>query len=654
MLSQQTESHTDEAKQFCTEQLDQLIAVSWPVTFVDYVCMCTFPLQEMEDAIEQASALRRIKQMKQIMTPRLPPLHNRTLSGNILDATLGVLHTPDPQGDRVSSPMETSVAELNVNQTHQPEVEQRLVVAHDSEKETSQSGDFNVQEANEGDESKTYANVRLSADSIPLQLSSDSAVGEVTMIVDTNQEGEDEANVKHSPAPLQQSSASRESLSADTNQEDGREMNAEDSPSDSDPQLHLSTADVIGELSPLAEEDQSWTSMKDSPIVDVTQEGGDTEGAPTLTVNQEDEASSEGTTALLSTNQAKEDRAGADDTSNVYMDHETRIEDPPVVSTIHGNEENLNMEDLPVVTTHQEGEVHSNDEYPPAMVEGNQESGTDHPPLVEDKSVMNRADMFDSGGAVESTYEPIDLLQSGIEDQVLELAVIEPKSDVPMPVEYTVVTQQEITDEPTTEEEAPPPPPQIPDYDRTNVVIEDGNESGESITIGCEVTTSTMELTDVTELSSGNMAATTERQMPDLTLAQDISCETVIITTSAMNSSRTSFSASVGTPSDSDATTNSLEENHHVRGVDVGAVGERKSGDMITANDDGTDSDVVFEDILKQIESAPYELRISPIVLAQLSMTATKTPDPKKKRKRRSMAKKWTRTKARKSTSSSK
>ena len=249
--------------------------------------------------------------------------------------------------------------------------------------------------------------------------------------------------------------------------------------------------------------------------------------------------------------------------------------------------------------------------------------------------------------------------------------MIEPKSDVPMPVEYTVVTQQ---DEPP-----PPSPPQQeeksteddvpiqnPDAD---MVLEDGNESGESITIGCEVTASTMELTDVTDFSGGSSTATTiERpRVPDVALAEDISCETVIITTSAMNS----LSAGYNTPSgeESDGTISSVEEKQRRRGegerergeeegggeterVMIADGGERqeKNSEIVANHEDGTESDEIFEDILKQIESAPYELRISNIVLAQLSRAVSKSPpNTGKKRKRRSASKKWTRTKSRKS-----
>lgn len=42
--------------------------------------------------IAQAKAFAEIRKMKHAITPRVPQLHNRTLSGNIFDQSLGVLH----------------------------------------------------------------------------------------------------------------------------------------------------------------------------------------------------------------------------------------------------------------------------------------------------------------------------------------------------------------------------------------------------------------------------------------------------------------------------------------------------------------------------------------------------------------------------------
>lgn len=54
---------------------------------VNFLCV-----QDMEATISQAEAFAEIRKMKHVMTPRVPQLHNRTLSGNIFDQSLGVLH----------------------------------------------------------------------------------------------------------------------------------------------------------------------------------------------------------------------------------------------------------------------------------------------------------------------------------------------------------------------------------------------------------------------------------------------------------------------------------------------------------------------------------------------------------------------------------
>lgn len=57
--------------------------------------------QDLEATISQAKAVAEIRKMKHAMTPRVPQLHNRTLSGNIFDQSLGILHdsgvTPDSE-----------------------------------------------------------------------------------------------------------------------------------------------------------------------------------------------------------------------------------------------------------------------------------------------------------------------------------------------------------------------------------------------------------------------------------------------------------------------------------------------------------------------------------------------------------------------------
>ena len=275
---------------------------------------------------------------------------------------------------------------------------------------------------------------------------------------------------------------------------------------------------------------------------------------------------------------------------------------------------------------------------------------------------------------MEVLHEPMDLLPTIVDDHLLEVTVIGSKSDVPMPVECTVVTQQ---DEPPSPPSPPQPkespfeddvPIQNPDAD---MVLEDDSESMRSMMVGCEVTTSTMELTDVVDIGRGNGTTTTmERKVSEFAQAEDISCETVIITTSAMNC----HSGGYNTPSeDSDEMLSSAEEKQKVergrerggesegeRGGDSGVESERlvatvedgmkvRKRSKDTNNDNGRESDVVFEDILKQIESAPYELRIGNIVLAQVcSQAAAKSPPrSNKKRKRRSARKKWTRLKTR-------
>ena len=62
----------------------------------------------MEGAMTQASALKTVRQMKRTMTPRFVPLHNRTLSGNILDTTLGVLDTTD-QPEVATAPLDSTI-----------------------------------------------------------------------------------------------------------------------------------------------------------------------------------------------------------------------------------------------------------------------------------------------------------------------------------------------------------------------------------------------------------------------------------------------------------------------------------------------------------------------------------------------------------------
>jgi hypothetical protein len=333
-------------------------------------------------------------------------------------------------------------------------------------------------------------------------------------------------------------------------------------------------------------------------------------------------------------------------------------------------------------------EVNGDSSHLPILVDKRLDDCIDHSTMTVEgeESRMSIENLVpDPEGAMEVLHEPVDLLPTIIEDQVLEVAVIEPKSDVPMPVEYTVVTQQDEPPPPSPPQQEPKMieedvPIQNPDAD---MVLEDGNESGESITIGCEVTASTMELTDVTEFSGGSSTTTTAERprVPDMAVAEDISCETVIITTSAMNSLSTGYSTPSG--EDSDGTMSSVEEKQRREGerergreaggggrgkerIGVGEGGggemgrvaiamdgagrERKNSEIVVNHDDGTESDEMFEDILKQIESAPYELRISNIVLAQLSRAVSKSPPISgKKRKRRSASKKWTRTKSRKS-----
>ena len=749
--------------------------------------------------LEQTSMLKRIRQMKQTMTPRLPPLHNRTLTGNILDASLGLMNTtpqlPHPQTPQpllphlpahvnrdiattvsVPVPMETTTAAedgASRDQKPEPEEGQRSVTEesapgtsiHDNKEITkSTTSATSDVESSPEEVSKTYGNVRLLTDSVPLCLSgpdeslppaispsnniimtSVSAAGAlppaILMKDDVSTNTEQISTITASPSSLLQLPSSSTTLLSTTTTVnsnhpppvsshsmppvpvgDGHpplpvDMTVEDSPFESTPlPLSSSISDVIvGERSPLPQRELNSTFVKSSPTVGVG-ESANLQQQPMLSDTcREDEARTrtEHSYAMVEPRNSDErqpppqnveeeschpqvnddqmsrgippqavpcrnqqqtvgDGTGAviqegllmaNEEQNVYAEKE-RLD---AVCAGDSNQVNGGNSHLPVLDNRLDGYV----DHSTMTIEGGEESRMSIENLVPDPE-----------GAMEVLHDPTDLLPTIIEDQVLEVTVMEPESDVPMPVEYTVVTQQDDPPPPSpprqeinsVEEDVPI---QNPDAD---MVLEDGNESGESITIGCEVTASTMELTDITDFSGGTGSTTTtvERpRAPDMAVAEDISCETVIITTSAMNSLSTGYSTPSG--EESDGTISSVEEKQrrgergreggggrgkervggegggHGGGMEV-AVDEARQGknsEVVTnhSNNDGTESDEMFEDILKQIESAPYELRISNIVLAQLSRAMSKSPPLSgKKRKRRSASKKWTRTKSRKST----
>ena len=694
----------------------------------------------MEYALKQASTMRRIRQMKRTMTPRLPPLHNRTLTGNILDASLGVMNTPEPPHPQqprplhvnqepphpcppyvnqvitttASVPMETTTsAEEHASRDQQsgPEIGQRSVVegACGHDKESTKS--LNVQDSTEDKEepSKTYANVRLSTDSIPLRLSSSDET--LPPVINTNIVRGDNIGVNAAGVlppeilmkddvgtNIEQFSAigspslqlpSATTVDSHSLSVSGHplpvDMSIEDSPFEATPlPLSPTVGNVLGEGSASPQRDLNSTYTKSSSTTSTREIH---QQAMHTAAYQQDEVRTRNEHSYAMVEPANGDRP---------LQREEEGEKSSLVSNMNQVNEDQTSRGTPslqAVPSHEQvviGEAGTRQSIFIANEERNlKESGENSQPLVvEEKldgyvdhssTIMDLVEAGDSRmsivnlvpapeEAMEVLHEPMTLLPTVIEDQVLEVAVIEPKSDIPMPVEYTVVTQQDEPPPPSPPQKEEKPaeedvPIQNPDAE---MVLEDGNESGESITIGCEVTTSTMELTDVTDFSGGSSTvATTERQSSDFAVAEDISCETVIITTSAMNSS----SAGYSTPSeDSDGTMNSVEEKRNMGmgqgGRERGEGGgerergattedrerEKKISEIIANHDDGTESDVAFEDILKQIESAPYELRISNIVLAQLSRAASKSPpNLGKKRKRRSAVKKWTRTKSRKS-----
>ena len=669
--------------------------------------------------------------MKHTMTPRFPPLHNRTLSGNVLDTTLGLLrapghlevdssHSDSPPLD--SSPLDTTniAPELHaIDQDSEAEVEERLEVTSSPEKEMARLNSFSLQETHREDGSKkTYANVRLSAESVPLQLSS---VDQTMTFVESNPPPDDlETAPPPPPLPLSPPPPSPPKPALplpDISVVDDEAMVVDTVPetktSDSQiepPHLQPTTPSPIDTLAPLQEDDGEETGgtyTKNTPVLDKNQAVTDlivsSDLAATICRDEEMRAITEHSYAKVCSDDGLVQRGTAASNDTFVVSPRPQINEHQLVSDNHSmitacevdtmreapsiidNVIESNLKDISVFNSNQESEEVAHLQYPlvvegtmqmvetnpppsdletappppkstlplqyPLVAEGSRVDGLTHLPVHSEEvgGEMTKNMVHNSEGVLDGLHEPMTLLPSAIGDEVLEVAMIEPKSDFPMPVEYTVVTQQEITEEPPPKEKTPPPPVEHI-FDNTHLVNEESNESGESIMIGCEVTTSTMELTDVTDFNSGSSSSTTERQAPaDFTVAEDISCETVIITTSAMNSTR---SGGYTTPSeDSDGTTNSLEEKE-TRGDGAGPPDDKPISNM--TNDDGNESDVAFEDILKQIESAPYELRISNIVLAELASRAVSKsppcPSSKKKRKRRSTAKKWSRTKARKST----
>lgn len=706
----------------------------------------------MEFALEQASTLRRIRQMKPTMTPRFPPLHNRTLTGNILDASLGLMNTPQlphpphinrdiattvPTTATIPVPMETTVAGNSASRDQKPEPEegQRSIVegtpGGSDNKEFTQSTATNLStQSSPEEQSKTYGNVRLSTDPVPLRLSSSdeslpsvispniimtsvSAAGAlppaILMKDDVGMNAEQFSTTASPslqlPSVITTITVNNHSLPISSHPLP-IDMSTEDSPFEAT-SLPLSTvSNILGETSPLPQRDLNTTYVKGSPTTSV-EEIADLHQEATLTSTcQHDETRTrtEHSYAMVEPhNSGSSDERpppqSEEESSRVNENQTSRGAPPQAVPNqeeqilgeagtmqegilLATSEQSLNAKEQIYVTGGNTDSQENGDSSQSLVVEERLDSYMDQSSVVMDlvkgddsrMSIDNLVPVPE--GAMGILHEPVDLLPTVIEDQVLEVAVIEPKSDIPMPVEYTVVTQQDEPPSPSppqqeeksAEEDVPI---QNPDAD---MVLEDGNESGESITIGCEVTASTIELTDVTDFSGENNTTTTmERpRVPDVAIAEDISCETVIITTSAMNSLSTGYNTPSG--EESDGTISSVEEKQRKRGererergvegdgreterAVIAADKERqgKNSEIVANHDDGTESDEMFEDILKQIESAPYELRISNIVLAQLSRAVSKSPpNSGKKRKRRSASKKWTRTKSRKSNTSRK
>ncbi len=60
-------------------------------------------IQDLEATLSQAEAIAEIKKMKLAMTPRVPQLHNRTLSGNIFDQSLGILQDSILDGNGITT-----------------------------------------------------------------------------------------------------------------------------------------------------------------------------------------------------------------------------------------------------------------------------------------------------------------------------------------------------------------------------------------------------------------------------------------------------------------------------------------------------------------------------------------------------------------------
>ena len=586
----------------------------------------------------QVTSLRNIRQMKRTMTPRFPPLHNRTLTGNILDTTLGLFNTPDLH--HVSAaPLDTTSIAPELHEID--ELEQRLVLSSSCERDAIvKTASFNQEE-----ELKTYGNVRLSTESVPLQLA---IVGQAPQPdVATNQR-------QHSSVAsndLDITVDSDEDLTVTANRET---TNVERNSPTKSPQQLTSFAAVDHSSPSPQKKNRRLTFVKRSPILGtslvISTDASGGSGVAKTGQESEDRTLAEHSYAMICTSEDERDKdmvATREDVQHVATNHASMVscsgDESETVVGLGGGAEG---QEAPLIVNQIECSIVKEEHYAVPNSLCHEAIELSQPATIDAShdSTEGKGQNEPAVHVIEEVREHLDVVESDVEGQILEVAVMEPESDVPIPVEYTEVTQQEdhIAEELHAKDEETPPPPDT-DFDKTCVVNEDRNETGEAMMIGCEVTTSTMELTDVTEMSGGGSVTTSERLPPE-----DISCETVIITTSAMNSSRPE---GYTTPSeDSDGTTNSIEE-RKTREYGVGAAATvGKKSDMITANDDGTDSDAVFEDILKQIESAPYELRISNIVLAQLSRAASKSPPTvKRKRKRRSLAKKWTRPKARKS-----
>lgn len=101
--------------------------------------------QDLEATYTQAKAFAEIQLMKHTMTPKVPQLQNRTLSGNILDQSLGLLHDSTLDGS-------TTAAEL-LDQSDYPHFsmigEEVSITQEESEGVVPEAADDNVEQTTE-------------------------------------------------------------------------------------------------------------------------------------------------------------------------------------------------------------------------------------------------------------------------------------------------------------------------------------------------------------------------------------------------------------------------------------------------------------------------------------------------------------------------